>query len=73
MAQPPGSETSASPNRDRSGPKTKIEALIVLTRSYGAVKVFISFAFNIKRIFSSKIISTPILWSKVSIVEISFN
>ncbi len=33
MAQPPGSETSALPNRASSGPSTRIEARIVLTSS----------------------------------------
>ena len=36
IAQPPGSETRASPKRASSGPSTRIEARIVLTSSYGA-------------------------------------
>jgi hypothetical protein len=36
IAQPPGNDTSASPKRATSGPSTRIEARIVLTRSYGA-------------------------------------
>ena len=33
MAQPPGSDTRASPKRATSGPSTRIEARIVFTRS----------------------------------------
>ncbi len=33
IAQPPGSDTRASPNRATSGPSTRIDARIVLTRS----------------------------------------
>ncbi len=36
IAQPPGSDTFASPKRARSGPSTRIDARIVLTSSYGA-------------------------------------
>src|SRR6516164_7353466 len=36
IAQPPGSETRASPKRASSGPSTRIDARIVLTSSYGA-------------------------------------
>ena len=36
MAQPPGSDTSASPKRATSGPSTRIAARMVLTSSYGA-------------------------------------
>src|SRR5712691_4354774 len=36
MAQPPGSETRASPQRATRGPRTRIEARMVFTRSYGA-------------------------------------
>ena len=33
MAQPPGSDTLASPKRATSGPSTRMEARMVLTRS----------------------------------------
>ena len=33
MAQPPGSETSACPNRATSGPNTRMEARMVFTSS----------------------------------------
>ena len=36
MAQPPGSDTLASPKRASSGPSTRMEARMVLTSSYGA-------------------------------------
>ena len=36
IAQPPGSETQASPKRASSGPSTRIEARMVFTISYGA-------------------------------------
>jgi hypothetical protein len=36
MAQPPGSETVASPIRASIGPSTRIEARILRTSSYGA-------------------------------------
>ena len=36
MAQPPGSETRARPQRATSGPSTRLEARIVFTSSYGA-------------------------------------
>src|SRR3990170_5012431 len=36
MAQPPGSDTRASPQRANSGPSTRIDARMVFTRSYGA-------------------------------------
>ena len=31
MAQPPGSDTSAAPNRASKGPKTRIDARMVFT------------------------------------------
>src|SRR5437764_1466543 len=37
MAQPPGSDTLALPQRASSGPRTRTEARIVFTSSYGAV------------------------------------
>ena len=37
IAQPPGSDTSASPQRASNGPSTRIDARIVLTSSYGAL------------------------------------
>ena len=33
IAQPPGSDTRAMPKRAKSGPSTRMEARIVLTRS----------------------------------------
>ena len=36
MAQPPGIETVARPQRATSGPSTRLDARIVFTRSYGA-------------------------------------
>ena len=39
MAQPPGSATSASPKRATIGPSTRIDARMVLTSSYGAIRV----------------------------------
>ena len=36
MAQPPGRETTASPKRASMGPRTRIDARIDLTSSYGA-------------------------------------
>src|SRR4051812_37365957 len=40
MAQPPGSDTRASPWRATSGPSTSAEARMVFTSSYGASKLF---------------------------------
>ena len=39
IAQPPGSDTVASPKRASSGPSTRIDARIVFTSSYGADKL----------------------------------
>ena len=36
IAQPPGKETSACPIRATKGPSTRIDARMVLTKSYGA-------------------------------------
>src|SRR3989344_2835952 len=39
MAQPPGKATSASPKRATIGPSTRIDARMVFTSSYGAIRV----------------------------------
>ena len=73
MAHLPGKDTFACPNLDNNGPKTKIEALMVLTRSYGAQNVSIEAASSCKFIFSSNKTFTPMLCSSVNIVAISFS
>ena len=40
MAQPPGSDTMATPKRASSGPSTRMDARMVLTNSYGATGLF---------------------------------
>jgi hypothetical protein len=47
IAQPPGSDTVASPIRASSGPSTRIEARILRTMSYGAVVEVIPSAFSV--------------------------
>src|SRR5450830_894225 len=49
MAQPPGSETLASPKRASIGPSTRIEARMVFTSSYGASRVVMALPFNTTR------------------------
>src|SRR5882762_6995519 len=68
MAHPPGSDTRASPQRARSGPRTRIEARIVFTRSYGASGSDRRSALRDKPSRSSSETSTPICASSRSMV-----
>ena len=71
MAQPPGSETLASPQRARSGPSTRIDARMVLTMSYGAVGLFNPCPLSTMPSFPSIVTSTPICPIRRSMVEMS--
>src|SRR5712671_5776589 len=68
MAHPPGSDTRASPQRARSGPRTRIEARIVFTRSYGASGSDRRSALRDRPSRSSSDTSTPSCASSRSIV-----
>ena len=71
IAQPPGRATSALENFVKRGPRTSIEALIVLTNSYLAFKLFIGAASTNTSISSLSIISNPIEPSSSIIVVTS--
>src|SRR5256885_4217307 len=73
MAQPPGSETRARPQRARSGPSTSTEARIVLTRSYGAVGSPMPRACSIRRPPLGCAASTPIWRRSRAIVRTSMS
>src|SRR5262245_675534 len=68
MAQPPGSDTRASPQRATSGPSTRIDARIVFTRSYGAVGSERRAARSDSPSLSSSDTSTPICESSLTMV-----
>ena len=61
MAQPPGSETVASPDRASMGPSTSTDARILRTMSYGATVEAISLACNVIRRPGSPFF-TPATW-----------
>src|SRR5450432_3100403 len=73
MAQPPGSETRASPKRASSGPSTRIDARIVFTRSYGASRLVTRLASSATVASASTDCSaaTPIVRSSLSMVVTS--
>ena len=68
MAQPPGNETFASPCFANSGPRTMIDALMVLTSSYDANFDSIPLALNAKEPLSFFFIFIPMESNKVIIV-----
>src|SRR5690554_2173371 len=72
MAQPPGSDTRASPQRATSGPSTRIDARMVLTSSYGATGSVISAASSVT-VSPSRRVCTPMLPSRRSRVSMSFS
>src|SRR3970040_605936 len=71
MAQPPGSETLARPQRASSGPSTSTEARIVLTRSYPAVGSVILSACKDILLSAERSPCTPICPSSFAMVEMS--
>jgi hypothetical protein len=71
IAQPPGSETRASPCRATSGPSTRIDARMVLTRSYGATGADRPRASTSTRIRSPTVTPTPMLPSSPIMVVTS--
>ena len=71
MAQPPGRAILAFPYFATNGPKTKIEALIVLTSSYLASISLRLFDLIVKFMFSSNKMSAPIEPNSSNIVVIS--
>ena len=73
MLQPPGVETFALPYLASIGPRTKIPALIVLTKLYEAkVLSFFLFFIEIKLFFFEYLIDDPIDTNSLIIVSISF-
>ena len=60
IAQPPGSATMAFENFDNKGPKTRIDALMVFTSSYLALRLFIVEASTSTSPVSERVISKPI-------------
>src|SRR5438034_3476780 len=70
IAQPPGSETFARPQRARSGPRTRTDARIVFTRSYAAVG-FDKFFESRIRPFAERSTSTPICAMSFAMVAMS--
>src|SRR5215813_11396998 len=71
MAQPPGIETRASPQRAARGPRASTEARMVFTSSYGATGLEMRAAVSSTPSFSSIEIATPICASRLSIVVTS--
>src|SRR5690606_29663062 len=71
IAQPPGRLTRASPKRATSGPRTRMEARMVLTRSYGASRQVISDASSSTWSLSPLRYFTPSLSKRRSVVPIS--
>src|SRR5574343_452306 len=72
MAQPPGRETRASPPRATSGPRTRIEARMVLTISYDATGLFNPPPLRTRPSIPSMVTPTPMSPSRRSMVEMSF-
>src|SRR5580658_8080423 len=70
MAQPPGAETRARPERATSGPSTRLEARIVFTSSYGASGLTM-FGVCSRTASSSSSNCAPISTSSRSMVRIS--
>ena len=71
IAQPPGSDTLALPNLASKGPRTKIPALIVLTKLYEA-KLLVCLILSITKLFWLNLILDPNDCNKLTIVSISF-
>src|SRR6201996_2073770 len=77
IAQPPGSDTVASPKRASSGPSTMMLARIVLTRSYGASGVLSPLASTTTSstrppsVSAPQLTSTPMLRISLSTVATS--
>src|SRR5712691_9530393 len=71
MAQPPGSDTLARPQRASSGPSTSTEARMVFTSSYGAVGSSIPAARSVNCPSAGRWTSTPIWRRSLPIVEMS--
>src|ERR1700738_1199516 len=72
IAQPPGSDTSARPNRATSGPSTRIAAPMVFTSSYGAKPSRTVDPSTSMRMRSSTVTVAPILPSSSTVVVTSF-
>src|SRR5450830_261375 len=72
MPQPPGKDTLASPKRATKGPRTKMEARIVLTMSYGASSLSIPLPRRVVTPFSC-VTLTPIWRSNLNMVLTSCN
>src|SRR5712691_568832 len=70
MAQPPGSDTLARPQRASSGPSTSTEARMVFTSSYGAVGSLIPAARSVNRPSAGRSTSTPIWRRSLPIVDV---
>src|SRR3990172_782692 len=73
IAQPPGSETFARPQRASSGPSTSTEARMVFTSSYGAVGSFTSAARSTMAPSAGRSTATPICERSLAIVETSIS
>src|SRR5574343_450068 len=71
MAQPPGSDTLASPKRASVGPSTRIEARMVFTSSYGACRVWMSLAVSSYSCTLSVITRAPMPCSSFCVVSTS--
>src|SRR5215813_3369258 len=71
MAQPPGREMSALPNRATSGPSTRMEARIVFTSSYGAKHSFSVEPSTSMRMRSSMVTVAPMRPSNSTVVVTS--
>src|SRR5712691_3558239 len=71
IAQPPGSDTLARPQRASSGPSTSTEARMVFTSSYDAVGSLILAARSINWPSAGRWTSTPIWRRSLPIVETS--
>src|SRR5215469_1187929 len=72
MAHPPGSDTSACPWRASSGPSTRMEARMVLTRSYGAKHSRTVVPSTSMRMRSSMVTVAPMRPSSSTVVVTSF-
>src|SRR5687768_5407249 len=73
IAQPPGSDTLARPQRASSGPSTSTEARMVLTSSYGAVGSLIERACRRMPPSAAGCTSTPIWASSLAMVATSIS
>src|SRR3989454_8611963 len=71
IAQPPGSDTLARPQRASSGPSTSTEARMVFTSSYDAVGSLIAAARSVSCPSAGRCTSTPIWRRSLPIVETS--